>query len=130
MMKRMLSIWHARNLEFVRDRGTLIFALLLPVMLVVGMSFVFSGPERPLFKVGVLATRIDKLDAPFLRERFVEFLPIATENEGLPKVTHQQIDLLVDLRDTPRYWVNTDSPKGYIVEKLLLAAAPGARRQP
>ena len=26
--------------------------------------------------------------------------------------------------------MNTDSPKGYIVEKLLLAAAPGAQRQP
>ena len=31
---------------------------------------------------------------------------------------------------TPRYWVNTSSPKGYIVEKLLLAADRDAQRQP
>jgi ABC-type multidrug transport system permease subunit len=130
MMKRLLSVWHARNLEFVRDRPTLIFTLLLPVMVVVGMSFVFGGPERPLFKVGVLATHIDKEAHPFLRERYVEFVPIASEGEGLQKVTHQRIDLLVDLHATPRYWVNTDSPRGYIVEKLLLAVAPGALRQP
>ncbi len=57
MMARLLAVWHARNLEFVRDRPTLIFTLLLPVMLVIGMSFVFGGPERPLFKVGVLGQR-------------------------------------------------------------------------
>src|SRR5216117_1844236 len=50
----------ARNLEFVRDRRTLIFALLMPIALVVGMSFIFGGKERPFFKVGVIATVIDK----------------------------------------------------------------------
>ena len=130
MMRRLLAVWHARNLEFIRDRATLIFTLLLPIGLVVGMGFVFGGPQRPLFKVGVVATQIDKKAHPFLQERYVDFVPIASEAEGLPKITHQQIDLLVDLHGVPRYWVNTDAPKGYIVEKLLLAAAPGAQRQP
>jgi ABC-2 type transport system permease protein len=130
MIRRLLAVWHARNLEFVRDRATLIFTLLLPISLIVGMGFVFGGPQRPLFKVGVVTPRVDKQAHPFLQERYIDFVPIASEAEGLPKVTHQQIDLLVDLRGVPRYWVNTDSPKGYIVEKLLLAAAPAAQRQP
>lgn len=130
MMRRLLSVLHARNLEFLRDRGTLIFTLLLPVMLVIGMGFVFGGPERPLFKVGVLAPNIDRAAHPFLRERYVEFVPLPEQATALQKLTHQQVDLLVDLRAPPRYWVNTDSPKGYIVEKLLLAAEPAARRQP
>jgi len=130
VIRRLLAVWHARNLEFVRDRATLIFTLLLPISLVVGMGFVFGGPQRPLFKVGVIAPQIDKQAHPFLQERYVAFVPIASEAEGLPKITHQQIDLLVDLHGVPRYWVNTDAPKGYIVEKLLLAAAPGAQRQP
>jgi ABC-2 type transport system permease protein len=130
VIRRLLAVWHARNLEFVRDRATLIFTLLLPISLIVGMGFVFGGPPRPLFKVGVIATRVDKQAHPFLQERYVDFVPIASEAEGLPKITHQQIDLLVDLHGVPRYWVNTDSPKGYIVEKLLLAAAPAAQRQP
>jgi ABC-2 type transport system permease protein len=130
VIRRLLAVWHARNLEFVRDRATLIFTLLLPISLIVGMGFVFGGPQRPLFKVGVVTPRVDKQAHPFLQERYIDFVPIASEAEGLPKVTHQQIDLLVDLRSVPRYWVNTDSPKGYIVEKLLLAAAPAAQRQP
>ena len=130
MMRRLLSVLHARNLEFVRDRSTLIFTLLLPVMLVIGMGFVFGGPERPLFKVGVLAPRIDRAAHPFLRERFVEFVSLPQQSQALQKLTHQQVDLLVELSAPPRYWVNTDSPKGYVVEKLLLAADPAARRQP
>jgi ABC-2 type transport system permease protein len=131
MMRRLLSVLHARNLEFLRDRSTLLFTLLLPVALVIGMGFVFGGPERPLFKVGVLATRIDPATHPFLRERYVQFVALPERAAALHKLTHQQIDLLVDLGPLPpRYWVNTDSPKGYMVEKLLLAAAPGALRQP
>ena len=168
MIRRLVSVWHARNLEFVRDRSTLLFTLVMPVMLIVGMSFVFGGQERPLFKVGVLsAAPLDKSAHPFLHERFVDFVPIASESDGLHKVTHQQIDLLLDLphrgvaagarasanagtgengggdasagagadadagdaQGPPRYWVNTDSPKGYIVEKLLLASAPTAKRE-
>jgi len=130
-MRRLMSVLHARNLEFLRDRSTLIFTLLLPVMLVIGMGFVFSGPQRPLFKVGVLTERIDTKAHPFLGERYVEFVPESVESMALHKLTHQQIDLLVDLKTAPvRYWVNTDSPKGYIVEKLLLASDPAARRQP
>jgi ABC-2 type transport system permease protein len=126
----MLAVLHARNLEFVRDRSTLVFTLVLPVALVIGMGFVFGGPERPLFKVGVLDTQVDRAANPFLHERYVDFVALPDEGTALHKLTHQQIDLLLDPHGKARYWVNTQSPKGYIVEKLLLAAAPSASRQP
>jgi len=130
-MRRLLSVWHARNLEFLRDRPTLLFTLLLPIGLVIGMGFIFGGPPRPLFTVGLLGTSRATAADPFLRERrYVQFVPIHDEAAGRSEVTHQEIDLLLDLRGAARYWVNTDSPKGYIVEKLLIAADPGARRQP
>ena len=56
--------------------------------------------------------------------------PCRSATPHCAKLTHQQIDLLVELGPPQRYWVNTDSPKGYIVEKLLLAADPSAQRQP
>jgi ABC-type multidrug transport system permease subunit len=129
MIRRMLSVLHARNLEFLRDRGTMLFTLLLPVMVVVGMSFVF-GSERPMFKVGVLDATIDKHAYPFFSERYVEFIPEKDVNVAMRRLTHQQLDLLLDIHEPARYWVNTDSPKGYVVERLLLASDPGAARQP
>ncbi len=130
MIRRLLAVWHARNLEFVRDRATMLFTLLLPVSVVIGMGFIFGGPPRPLFNVGLLGSAGAMRSNPFLRERYVEFVPIASERLGLTEVSHQRIDLLLAPGDPPRYWVNTDSPKGYIIEKLLLAADPLARRQP
>jgi ABC-2 type transport system permease protein len=131
MIRRLLSVWHARNLEFLRDRPTLLFTLLLPVGVVIGMGVIFGGPPRPLFTVGILGAPSDSRANPLLGERYTHFVSVASETRGLEEVTHQQLDLLVDLHGgAVRYWVNTDSPKGYIVEKLLIAADPGARRQP
>jgi ABC-2 type transport system permease protein len=130
VIRRLLSVFHARNLEFLRDRATLLFTLLLPIMVVIGMGFVFGGPQRPLFKVGVLGASADARSHAFLAERYVQFVPLAEGDDAMHKLTHQQLDLLVDFGGGARYWVNTDSPKGYVAERLLLAAEPGARREP
>lgn len=130
MMKRLLSVWHARNLEFVRDRGTMIFVLVFPIALIVGMSFVFGGKERPLFKVGVLTQTIEQKAHPFLSERFMDFVPVTDEQDAIHKVSRHSLDLLVDVRPPVRYWVNPSSPKGYIAEKLLLQTDPAAHREP
>jgi ABC-2 type transport system permease protein len=129
-MRRLLAVWHARNLEFVRDRSTLIFTLVVPIALVIGMSIVFGGPERPLFKVGVLSAHIAQERHPFLHERFVDFVPVTDRADAIRKVGRHQLDLLLDPQGAAHYWVNTDSPKGYIVEKLLLSADHGAVREP
>jgi ABC-2 type transport system permease protein len=127
---RLLAVWHARNLEFVRDRSTLIFTLIVPVAMVIGMSFILGGDERALFKVGVLAAQVDQKAHPFLAERFVEFVPMADEAAAITKVSRHSLDLLIDVRAPTRYWVNPSSPKGYIVEKLLLEKDHTAHRQP
>jgi len=132
MSRRLLAVLHARNLEFLRDRATLGWNVLLPVILVIAMALIFGGPERPLFKVGVLhgGESIDKTLHPFLDTHYVEFFAVNDEQDAVKKVARHQMDLLLDLRGAPRYWVNTDSPQGYIVEKLLLESDPvGLRRE-
>ena len=130
MMRRLFAVWHARNLEFLRDRGALMFTIILPLSIIVGMGLIFGGPTRPLFQVGVLSAQVRTLSDPFLRTRYVQFIPIASRGKGLAEVRRQHIDLLFAPGDPPRYWVNNESPKGYIVEKLLLAADPAAHRLP
>ena len=134
--RRLLAIWYARNLEFLRDRSTLVFNLLFPLALVVAFAVIFGGEARSLFKIGVIAAPGVTLDAtlhPFLGTRHVDFYAVdaASLDETIRKVERHQADLLLDLRDGTRYWVNTDSPKGYLAEKLLLESDAGqARRQP
>jgi ABC-type multidrug transport system permease subunit len=129
--RRLLAVLHARNLEFLRDRATLGWNVLLPVILVIAMALIFGGPERPLFKVGVLhaGPSIDSQLHPFLATHYVEFFTVTDEQDAVKKVARHQMDLLIDLRGAPRYWVNADSPQGYIVEKLLLESDPGGIRR-
>ncbi|MBX3702771.1 MAG: ABC transporter permease [Steroidobacteraceae bacterium] len=134
-LRRLLAVLHARNLEFLRDRSTLVFNFLFPLALVVAFAVIFGGQARGVFKVGVLAPPGAELDAslhPFLDTRHVDFYAVAEAElaDAVRKVERHQADLLADLRGPPRYWVNADSPKGYLAEKLLLQAAPAAERQP
>lgn len=131
MSRRLLAVLHARNLEFLRDRATLGWNVLLPVVLVIAMALIFGGPERPLFKVGVLhaGETIDSAAHPFLKTHYVEFFTVHDQQDAVKKVARHQMDLLLDLRGAPRYWVNTDSPQGYVVEKLLLESDRGGIRR-
>ena len=131
-MRRLFAVFYARNLEFLRDRTTVIWNFLFPIVVVVGMGLVFGSGPRPLFEVGVLSPgpTIDMKSHPFLATRYVKFFTVPEEDKAIVKVSRHQIDLLIDLRSAPpRYWVNSDSPKGYIVERLLIESDPAVRRQ-
>jgi ABC-type multidrug transport system permease subunit len=129
--KRLLAVWHARNLEFLRDRTSLVFTLGVPVALVVAMALIFGGPPRPLFKVGVLAPMPTAVSYPFLAERYFQFVEQSQEAAAIHLVSRNDLDLLLDLRQRPvRFWAIADSPKGYMAEKLLLQVDPQAVRQP
>jgi ABC-type multidrug transport system permease subunit len=131
MTRRLLAVFYARNLEFLRDRTTVIWNFVFPIVLVVGMGLVFGGGARPLFEVGILhaGADIDPKAHPFLATKYVKFFTVTDVEDAVRKVSRHQIDLVIDLRTTPRYWVNSDSPKGYIVERLLKQSDPSIVRQ-
>lgn len=123
MLKRIFAIFRARNLEFVRDRGTMAWNFILPVMLMLGLSFIFSA-DRPVYTVGVLqsASGIDVSAHPFLETRFIDFVVIEDEETGFSRIARHQLDLLVQFGGRAQYWVNPDSRKGYFAELALLEA--------
>jgi ABC-2 type transport system permease protein len=135
-LRRLFAVWHARNLEFLRDRSTLVFNFLFPLVLVVAFAVIFGGEARSLFKIGVIAGPGVALDGKlhaFLDTRHVDFHAVdpAVLEAEIRKVERHQLHLLLDLRNGTRYWVNTDSPQGYLAEKLLLQASAGkAHREP
>ena len=126
MLRRIYAIFVSRNREFVRDRSSFAWNLLLPVGLVFGLSFAFDG-QRDEYTVGVLQAEaeIDISSHPFLETRYIRFVPYQDIDEALRKVERHQLDLLIDIGPPTRYWINPTAPKGYFVEfALLQAAAP------
>jgi len=106
----------------------------LPVALVIGLSFIFGGSGRSQFTIGVLQDSpvIDQAVNPFLETRYTSFVAIRDVDAGIRKVARHQLDLLVDFDAPARYWVNPDSPKGYFAERVLLhsGGAGNFDRQP
>ena len=123
MLKRIYAIFQARNREFLRDRASLSWNLILPLALMFGLSFAF-GNERDAYTVGVLqdSAEIEIDTHPFLETNFINFVAYADIDLAMRKLARHQLDLLVEFGDTPRYWINPESSKGYFAEIALLHA--------
>jgi len=122
MWRRILAILAARNREFYRDRAGLGWNIAMPVLMVFGFAFIFSGEPDAQFKVGVLGTDPAVASSPMLTIDHIDFIQLDDKAAAIAKVERHQIDLLLDLRGGPDYWVNTHSPKGDLAERLLLGA--------
>jgi len=121
-MKKFLAVLRARNMEFLRDRSALVWNLAMPFMLVIALAFTFSGSNKDIFKVGVLGG-INKMHsvAPRLQStKHIEFVPYNDLSYAIGKIKHHQMDMLIDVSGTPKYWVNSSSPNGYLLERIIL----------
>ena len=120
-MKKFLAVLHARNMEFLRDRSALAWNLAMPFMLVIGLAFTFSSNNKDIYKIGLIGG-IEKLHiiAPTLQStKHLQFITYDELKTAISKVEHHQMDMLIDVSATPKYWVNSSSPNGYLLERIL-----------
>lgn len=120
-MRKFLAVLHARNMEFLRDRSALVWNLAMPFLLVIGLAATFSGNNKELYKIGLVGgmetlTRV----APVLQAtQHIKFVDYADLKTAIDKVKHHQLDMLIDVSSTPKYWVNSSSPNGYMLERIV-----------
>ena len=115
--KRFFAVFRARNIEFFRDRSSLGWNLLFPILMLVGLSFVFSGDGKAVYKVGVV--NIASVQSTFIETRYVEFIDYEDKSSATLKLEQHAIDFLVDFSDKS-YWVNQGSPNSYLIEKIFI----------
>lgn len=122
-MKNLMALFMARNREFYRDKGSLSWSILFPLILIFGLSFALSN-DRYVYKVGVLG---DQTEAGKLLKEvpYLDLVPYQDETLAVNRLTRHQLDLLIQTGTTPRYWINTQSKKAWFLEKTLQAVTPG-----
>lgn len=132
MWRRILAILWARNREFYRDRAGLGWNIIMPVIFVFGFAFIFSAEPQDMFKVGILSQhqQLATAQTPFIKTKHIDFIQLDNEADAIVKVERHQLDLLLDTREAPRYWVNEYSQKGYLSERLMLAAYTDVQASP
>jgi ABC-2 type transport system permease protein len=124
-MKKFWAVFVARNLEFFRDKSTLIFNLAMPIVLIFGFAFAFPGGGGTTVKVGTVGNLPvvgSAADVAFLHYQHIQFLPYAELAYPLDRLAHHQIDMVMDFTKG-EYYVNGASSNGYVLERML---GPGA----
>lgn len=125
-MRQFAAMFKARSMEFLRDRGTLIWNLLLPFLLIFGFAFAFPGSSQQLFKVGLIGTPHQSLGFMHIKQiQFIKYGPShrrETKAEVLNKLRDHQINMVIDFK-TNTYYVNSQSAKGSLLKRLLRADA-------
>lgn len=130
-LRRFLAILTARNREFLRDRSAMAWNTVFPVLIVMSFAFAFTIDDGDLFKVGVLAANEQDSDSQagsFLTIEHIHFFPVDELVSAITKVERHQIDMLLDLKQR-RYWINSQSANGYILEQLLLGTDENITKQ-
>jgi ABC-2 type transport system permease protein len=133
-IRRIHAVIWSRSAEFIRDKSTLGWTLAAPIVFVISLSYAFSGPGTPLFKVAVLVStgaKLDKASHPFFSTPKILFFEEEIRDEGIRKVQLQRIDMLIDMTFSPgRYWINSQSPASPLVEQALRGSGgPSLERQ-
>lgn len=114
-----MAVLKARNKEFIRDRSSLTWNLIMPILLISGFAFAFSGGDKDLFKVGLSGDEL-QIHSDFFSTRYIQFIPVTDQAAAVTKVERHQLDMFID-SGQQRFWINSDSANGYLLEKLLLA---------
>jgi len=129
-MKTFFALMIARNKEFYRDHVTLGWTFLFPLIVIAGFAFGYNGNSEHIFKVGVLHTtptisaQITESEQVLRSSDTTQFVDFTDAVSAVKKVQLHQIDFLISEGRTLKYWVNPESPKGRLVEKLLLGGNP------
>ncbi len=124
----MWALIAARNKEFVRDRGNLGWNVAFPFLLLLGLGVILGGQGGGSFKVAVLGG-VPAGDHPlheFFATRQIKFVAVQGRADAERKVSQHRFDLLIDPGTPPRYWVNSTSAKGYVLERVLRGSNPRA----
>lgn len=129
-MKALLAVFLGRNLEFVRDRSSMAWNVMFPVLLIIGLAIMFSGDPKPQYKIGVLGdlTEVSRQFAELHSMPYIQWIAMTDQEQAIQKIARHQIDLLLDVSNG-LYWINTTSPSGAIMERVLWSAGSNAENR-
>ena len=132
MFKRIITMWMARNREFLRDRAAFGWNVVFPFLLVAGFAIIFGGKESAQYKVGVFpCSESACVSEVLLAVKYVQYVPLPDLETGLDKLNHHKIDLLLRAGASPYdFWVNDTSPNGYIVQRMIAGSLVPAASSP
>ena len=129
-MKQIYALWMARNREYYRDKGSLFWSFVATPFIVIVLALAFSSESQEIFRAGYFspepASNVTpslektKLLRVFSDEPTIQIIEYNNLEDAIHRVQFHQLDILISTEDSARYWVNPESAKGRLLEKLLV----------
>lgn len=114
-MRNFLALFIARNREFYRDKGSLSWSLLFPLILIFGLNFALSN-DKYIYKMGVIGNQ--DLPRAAAQIPYVEKIHYADRELALKRLRQHELDLVVS-GGTGEYWINPAAKKSFFLEQSL-----------
>ena len=107
--RRLWAMFIARNREFFRDRSAFGWNFLFPFLIILGFAVIFKGDYQSTFKVGVFPVdstadaqqKVGYISDAFVNDTSIALIGFGSREEGLAKLKHHKIDLLVEAGTRP-----------------------------
>ena len=129
-MREFLALLVARNKEYYRDRASISWAFLFPLLVIIACALAFSNPDNSVFRIGVHGDMSgDPVVGAFLDQPYIKAVEYDDLDKGLARVRHQQLDMLLSASGGGRYWINGNSTPGRAVETLFAPTAADFQRE-
>lgn len=117
-MKAFINLWLARNKEFYRDKGSLSWAFVFPILIIIGCAIAFSGEEEPLLKIGLYPATASLAGLPALDQPYSKMVPYNDINKAKQRLANHQLHVVVDTQ-AHELWLNPLSTQGTLARQLL-----------
>ena len=89
-MQRFMAVLIARNKEFLRDRDTLSWNIIFPLVIMLAFAFAFSSNNNDQHNVGVI--QLANISNPdFLHLLHIQFIPADNQSLAMAKVARHHL---------------------------------------
>ena len=117
-LKVVYALLVARNKEFYRDRGSMTWAIIFPLLVITAITFAFQDEDQELFRIGVLGNDTTGIEQLAIGQKpWITAITYADETKAQEKIRHHQLDLLIKPGSPLQYWVNPTSNRGEVMER-------------
>ncbi len=117
-MNSFFQLWMARNKEFYRDRGSLSWAFLFPILVIIGCAVAFSEEDNQLLTIGSYPAEksIEQFDV--LTQGYSKIIAYNDLEKAKSRLQHHQLHALVQT-DKNIIWLNPQSSESSLVKQLI-----------
>lgn len=117
-MKAFIQLWKARNTEFYRDRGSLSWAFVFPVLIIIGCAIAFSHEDETLFTIGFYPNAEHAENFSVLTAGYSKIINYDDLEKAKLRLRNHQLHAVIETA-TGTVWLNPTSTQSKLIRHLL-----------